>query len=267
MLLERRHHLLAVGTWKLGGALPKLQGSRRTSPPRLDLHPEPVLGVDCGACAGSHVLRVSGGRCELEGEVAEHHGQRSCPLQHGEDIPHALARSSAKWDKCVIAGNLVWVQTALPLCWVVPCPTRHLWVLVGPQEALRIVGVWIGPVGLRALQVVHGDEEVHAPKHLRLLPGATSRQRVLLQGPADQQRGLRVHAQGLCETKPYQLHFLDVLICGVLLTAEDLVNLMLHFLHERGVLRQLKEGPCQSGSCRLVPSDQHGDHIVTQLLA
>mmetsp|Transcript_89997 Transcript_89997/g.268490 ORF Transcript_89997/g.268490 Transcript_89997/m.268490 type:complete len:271 (+) Transcript_89997:209-1021(+) len=253
--VERRNALLWHTKWR-----------PCRSSPGPQLHPEPVLRVDRGAGAGPHVLWVRGGRRELEGEVAEDHGQGDGPLHHGEDVSDALARSSSERNKGVVGGGLRGVEAALPLGGVITLPTWHLRVLVRPQEALGIVRVRIRPVLLAALHVVDRDEEVHPPEDLRLHAGGARRQRVLLQRAPDQQRRLGVHPQGLREAEAHELHGLYVLVRRVLLAPKDLVDLPLHLCQELCVLRQLEEGPRERGGRGLVAGNQHRDHVVAELL-
>mmetsp|Transcript_32683 Transcript_32683/g.98803 ORF Transcript_32683/g.98803 Transcript_32683/m.98803 type:complete len:251 (+) Transcript_32683:147-899(+) len=233
----------------------------------LDRHPQAVLCVDGGAGARAHVRRRRGGRGELEGEVPEHHRQGDRALEHREDVADALPRPAPEGQERPVRRDLVRVQHALPFRRVVAGPPGYVGVLVRPQEAFRVEGVGVGPVPRVPLHVVDGHEEVHAAKDLGLLPTAAGWERVFVQRASDEQGRLGVHAQRFGKTQPDQFHLFDVVVGGALLAANHLVDLLLHLGHQLRILGQLEQRPRQTRCRCFVACDQHGDHVVSKLLA
>mmetsp|Transcript_2243 Transcript_2243/g.5309 ORF Transcript_2243/g.5309 Transcript_2243/m.5309 type:complete len:267 (+) Transcript_2243:176-976(+) len=235
--------------------------------PGSRLHPKPVLGVDRCPGAGPHLAWICRRRCKGKVEASNDHRKGNTALKHGERISHALSRTGSEWQESVIAGSLSGIELTLPLLRIVACPARDVRVRVLALEAVRIEGVRVRPILLVPLQVVNGHEEVHSSQYFRFLSGSAAWQRVLIQRPPDEQRRLWVHAQRLRHGEPNKLHIFDVLVGWQLPIAHHSVYLLLQAAHQLWILRQLEKSPGKGRCRRLMPGNQHRDHVVSQLLS
>mmetsp|Transcript_10121 Transcript_10121/g.23079 ORF Transcript_10121/g.23079 Transcript_10121/m.23079 type:complete len:225 (+) Transcript_10121:406-1080(+) len=115
------------------------------------------------------------------------------------------------------------------------------------------------------MQVPNKHEDVRSTEDFDLLlvpPGKWKD--IVVQSSADEDRGLRIQAEGLSKRQTGLLHLEDIVIRRSP-APQHLLDLLLHRLHLLRIREEAESRPSQQSSRRLVPRDHHRHQVIPQL--